>query len=286
MTEILCHFKDIIEKYDRFIFDQWGVLHNGHKPLGDAVRILETLKHHDKKIVLLSNSSKLADENDRNNKNIGISCDLYDDVITSGEAVNRALHQHHIKNIPYDNPNIYFIAWDENRGMVRGFAHHEVTDITHADMVICAGTIYDDIDDYANDLNQALQRQLPMVVANPDLWSMRPDGSLAMCPGYVAKTYEEMGGDVIWFGKPLAIMYQFCHDIMNGLENCLAIGDSLAHDIKGANDSGIDSLLIVNGVHRFDLKYDKNPMINISDVEELSKKYRAYPTYVMPILTL
>lgn len=286
MSEFLTHFKDIVGKYDRFIFDQWGVLHNGHYPLGESVQVLEYLKQQNKQVILLSNSSKLADHNNTMNRRIGIDNNLYCDVITSGEAVNRALNNGHI--MQKEKPTIYFIAWDDNRGMVRGFDHIETDDVNIADMIICAGTIYEDINDYYPDLNKALAKELPMIVANPDLWSMRPDGSLAMCPGYVAKTYEDMGGEVQWFGKPLPIMYQFCADVLGGLDNCLAIGDSLHHDIKGANDAGIDSLLIANGVHRFDLKCDQDikRIISNEDVQPLYEKYDAEAQYVMIMLNL
>ena len=112
MTKFITHFTDVIDHYDRFIFDQWGVLHNGHYPLGESVAILECLKQHHKQVILLSNSSKLADHNNDMNKRIGIDSNLYCDVITSGEAVNRALHQGQITQISH--PKIYFIAWDDN----------------------------------------------------------------------------------------------------------------------------------------------------------------------------
>ena len=40
-------------------------------------------------------------------------------------------------------------------------------------------------------------------------------------------------------------------------EKVLAIGDNLRTDIKGANNLNIDSLFIYSGVHRNELKKDK-----------------------------
>ena len=42
-------FNEIIKKYNFFLFDQWGVLHNGHKKFNDAERCLIKLRELKKK---------------------------------------------------------------------------------------------------------------------------------------------------------------------------------------------------------------------------------------------
>ena len=37
MTEIINNFSKIIDKYDFFILDQWGVMHDGHKGYQHAI---------------------------------------------------------------------------------------------------------------------------------------------------------------------------------------------------------------------------------------------------------
>ena len=37
-------FKNVINNYDYFLFDQWGVLHNGYKKFLEAEKCLEFLK--------------------------------------------------------------------------------------------------------------------------------------------------------------------------------------------------------------------------------------------------
>ncbi|GIR65502.1 MAG: hypothetical protein CM15mP70_06090 [Pelagibacteraceae bacterium] len=41
-------FKDLVDKYDYFLFDQWGVLHNGQKKFGKAEECLKLLKERNK----------------------------------------------------------------------------------------------------------------------------------------------------------------------------------------------------------------------------------------------
>ncbi len=50
--------KDIADKYDAFLLDQWGVLHDGKVAYDGAVHCLNELLSRGKLIVLLSNSSK------------------------------------------------------------------------------------------------------------------------------------------------------------------------------------------------------------------------------------
>ena len=62
-----------------------------------------------------------------------------------------------------------------------------------------------------------------------------------------AKIFKELGGHVIYFGKPYPDIYNFC---IQKNERVLAIGDNIRTDIKGANNMKFDSLFIINGVHK------------------------------------
>ena len=45
-------FRSLIDKYDFFLFDQWGVLHNGHYKFKDAENCLKLLKKNGLKITV------------------------------------------------------------------------------------------------------------------------------------------------------------------------------------------------------------------------------------------
>ena len=85
-----------------------------------------------------------------------------------------------------------------------------------------------------------------------------------MCAGSVAKVFEQLGGEVVYFGKPYKEVYKFC---FNSKDKVLAIGDNLRTDIKGANNLNIDCLFISDGVHR-------NEYQDISKLDLLLKKYK------------
>lgn len=69
--------------------------------------------------------------------------------------------------------------------------------------------------------------------------------------------------------------------------DCIGVGDSLHHDIKGANAAGIASLFITScGVHATELELSKfGEVANDNSVRALALKYDAYPTHVLPSFT-
>ena len=109
-------------------------------------------------------------------------------------------------------------------------------------------------------LEEAASRNLPMVCANPDLVVTLQGGIVANMPGQIAQRYEELGGTVTQFGKPDPKHFISClHNLGISTENTehisgvAHVGDSLEHDILGANAAGIDSIFVIGGIHAKDL---------------------------------
>lgn len=66
----------------------------------------------------------------------------------------------------------------------------------------------------------------------------------------------------------------------------IAVGDSLHHDIKGANASGIRSAFITGGIHATELGVNSfGEEAALSSVQALASKYDAYPSFVLPSFT-
>ena len=89
-----------------------------------------------------------------------------------------------------------------------------------------------------------------MVCANPDLEVIR-GGRRIICAGALAKRYEELGGDVLYYGKPYRPIYDSCLHLIGDPDpaRVLAIGDSLRTDIAGAVGMGMASILVLGGIH-------------------------------------
>jgi ribonucleotide monophosphatase NagD (HAD superfamily) len=63
---------------------------------------------------------------------------------------------------------------------------------------------------------------------------------------------------VRWHGKPYPSVYDSCLGLLGVADRrrILAIGDSLRTDIAGAAGAGIDSLLVVSGIHAAEFSRD------------------------------
>ena len=239
-------------RYDGFILDLWGVVHDGVAPLPGALDCLRGLIEAGKRIVLLSNAPRRSRDVVERINRIGVPGDLYHEVMSSGEEAWRYLKR---RNDPFYatlGRRCLHIGSERDTGIREGLGLEFVKTAEEAEFILNTGPAgWDDrIEDYTSVLGRALTRELPMVCANPDLVVMH-GGHLALCAGALAQWYEQRGGRVRWHGKPFRSVYDTCLDLL-GIDDrnrILAVGDSLRTDIAGAAGAGIDSVLIVGGIH-------------------------------------
>ena len=260
--------KDIIDSFDTFILDQWGVLHNGGDAFPEAVAALKFLKAHNKKVVILSNSGNTGTFSYSRLQESGISRDLYLDVLTSGDHMRHNFSSGKFKQL--GNQALYF-SWDNNHSVLADCSLTESTR-DEASFILCCGVDRGNLEAYLDDLKWACQHNLELVVSNPDLVAMQPDGTLKTCPGTIATAYQKMGGIVHWHGKPQQEIYRMCKELAGGWENALAVGDSLEHDIAGANGANISSLFITSGIHA-------NAISDQQSIEKLCNEYSVTPSF-------
>ena len=76
---------ELAPRYDGFILDLWGVVHDGVAPLPGALECLEALKAAGKRIALLSNAPRRSDDVVERITRIGVPARLYHHVMSSGE---------------------------------------------------------------------------------------------------------------------------------------------------------------------------------------------------------
>jgi len=277
-VSVISGLAEIAAAYDLFVVDQWGVLHDGQHAPPSAIDALAQLKNAGKTVVLLSNSGKPAAQSHERLKQLGIGPDLYDGVVTSGEDVRRHLDRRPDRFYQTLGSRFFIFAWDADRSLVEGLDYQEVDDPADADFIIAAGTEHPTIDPYRPAIDAAMKCNLPMICANPDLVTVAPTGELKICPGLIAQTYEEMGGTVRWHGKPTRDVYELCFAISGPFARGLGIGDSLLHDIRGAQQSGLDSLFVTGGIHGEHFNGAPQPEI----VAAVANEYDTQPTYAIP----
>jgi HAD superfamily hydrolase (TIGR01459 family) len=183
---------------------------------------------------------------------IGVPTELYHHVMSSGEEAWQHLFRRQDPFYASLGRRCLHIGSDRDTGIREGLSLKFVDSAKEAEFILNTGPAgWDDtIDDYAPLLQQALQRALPMVCANPDLVVLH-GGQLALCAGALAQWYEERGGRVRSHGKPFRSVYDTCLGLL-GIDDrsrVLAIGDSIRTDIVGAAGAGLDSVLVAGGIH-------------------------------------
>lgn len=281
--------RSLVDRYDTFIVDLWGTLHDGVTPYPGAIDALVRLQNCGKQVALLSNAPKRASWTAQFLTSLGIPESLYTTLLTSGESVYVALR---------DRPD----AWHRQLsgpcwllGSQRDTSLFDGLDLTLTDapdgagFCVATGTRVngEQVEDRRDELDRAIAAGIPMICANPDL--IVPAGSdLVLCAGAFARYYEENGGRVFWHGKPYSEIYRTLTDKLavamdrpvDG-ERVLAVGDGMSTDIAGASKLGFASALVAGGLHRRDLKLNWLGRPSPAAYEALAEQAKARPNHVL-----
>jgi len=240
----LNHLADIYERYDTFVIDLWGVIHNGIALNPKAIEAIDQLKKNSKKIVFLSNAPRPSSKVINFLLKMNMASKHLTNVVTSGEAAMHAINKNQFGKT-------FFHLGPPRDISVFERVKNNKTNLESCDFILCTGLFDEyenDLEYYKNFLKKYISKKL--VCTNPDLTVHRGDVE-ELCAGSVAKAFEELGGKVIYFGKPHNEVYKMC---FNSNEKVLAIGDNLRTDIKGANNLNLDCIFITDGVHRDEFK--------------------------------
>ena len=118
-----------------------------------------------------------------------------------------------------------------------------------------------------------------MFCANPDFETVEKKSKNIYCMGTIAQLYENMGGKIVILGKPNKHIYEEATKTLSNFpkNKMIAVGDSIFHDIKGANNFGIDSVLIASGIHS---KYFSKNQPSWQDDTNKLIKHNIIPTYI------
>ena len=235
--------REIASDYDALVCDVWGVLHDGQAARQEAVGALRQFRETRGRVVLLSNAPRPKRDVETMFKRLGVALDCYDEIVTSGIAARADLETR-------KPATMFHLGPERDRGIFEGLGI-ALTDIEQAGIVLNSGLFDDDVetpDDYKDRLARMKARGLLMLCANPD-WVVQRGGKLIWCAGALADAYEKIGGEVIYYGKPMTAIYDFVRAAAPDAKRMLAIGDGLHTDVKGANAAGIDALFIADGIH-------------------------------------
>ncbi|WP_343563725.1 TIGR01459 family HAD-type hydrolase [Kiloniella sp. b19] len=279
---------ELLNNYDGFVIDLWGVMHSGGQAFPEALEALKGLREAGKRIVILSNAPRRVDAVVARNREQGIAEEMADAVLSSGEVTWQNL-----KNPTGDfygtlGRKVFLIGPHRDNGMKKGLDLEFVEDPQDADFFLLCGLMEHsprDLDPtgYDDFLKPAAERGCPMVCANPDLVVVR-GGSRETCAGAFAERYEALGGRVQYHGKPHQDIYHRCAELMgvDDLSRAIAVGDSLRTDVTGANRAGMAALFIAGGIHQDQIGDLDSPQGKAA-LEELCNDYGTQPVAALPV---
>ena len=244
----------LASQYDGYIIDLWGTVHDGVRPYPGALECLAALRAAGKRVVLLSNAPRPAQVIATQLEGFGVTPDLYDGVMTSGEETHRQMQARTDPWFARLGSTILHIGGVHDLGLYEGLNIQRVSDVGMADFVMNTGPDLErgvtELEPYLPELRACLARNLPMICANPDRVVVK-GGNRQICAGALAAFYAGQGGDACWIGKPYPGVYQPVFDMLGvPRSRILAIGDALGTDIRGAAAVGVDSLWILGGIHQ------------------------------------
>ncbi len=249
---------ELASRYDGFIIDLWGVVHNGTQPYPGVLDCLARLRAARKRVAFLSNAPRRSSVVAKTLLTMGIAPSLYDDIVTSGEAVRDALKLRNDPGFRTLGERFYHLGPARDRDLFKGLPVSECPTPSEADFVLNTGpddrASEDDPNVFDAILTECLAAKLPMICANPDLEVVRA-GKRIICAGLLAERYAARGGLVLVRGKPDPAIYRSTLDLLGtNRRKTVAFGDSLRTDLAGAKAAAIDSVFVLSGIHDLSLE--------------------------------
>eukprot|EP00957_Ditylum_brightwellii_P188068 14318189-Ditylum_brightwellii.AAC.1 len=206
-------FQEILHRYDGFILDQFGVMHNGKDSLPGAVDCVNQLSALGKKLIILSNTSSPSTSALARLPSMGFDVKDFVGAVTSGEEASCYIKETYGCRTNENAPRkkALWFTWKKSLKDPIDFIHlcgdvDITSDVKEADFVIAHGTqivrggsedeeeegCIQDLGSFMEDgdlttsidgiLEQCKERDLPMVCANPDFVVLLSDGSTGHMP--------------------------------------------------------------------------------------------------------
>jgi HAD superfamily hydrolase (TIGR01459 family) len=256
--------RSIAENYDIFYIDLWGVIHNGINLHKNAIEALEEITKAKKQYVLLTNAPRPNKIVKSFLEKMGMNKEIRENVYSSGEAALSYLKKNSL------NEKFFHIGPPRDFDLFLDFKKNKMIEIEESSYLLCTG-LFEGKGENLNYYKELLKdyTNKKMICTNPDLIVDKGD-KRELCAGSVALVFKEMGGKVVYFGKPFPEVYN--QSIDNKEKKVLSIGDNLNTDIKGANLLNFDSLLISNGIHKDEIKKE--------GIDIISKKYEVVVNFI------
>lgn len=248
----------LLEGYDAFLLDAYGVLMHEGGPLPGACAFIDRLnRDRVPHFILTNDAAKLPVTTAKRLQRMGFAIDA-EAIITSGALLVNYFREHALSGKrtlvlgPMDSHRYAELAGGVLAGADEAFDVLVIGDesgypfLETMDTVLTA--LYRRLD---------VKAQLHLVVPNPDIVYPAGENAYGFAAGSVAAMFEGAlrlrypeRRDLRFarLGKPNRAIFDEGLRRIGNARRVAMIGDTLDTDIRGANDAGIDSILIGTGV--------------------------------------
>ena len=251
---------DLLDRYDGFLVDSFGVLVDGRGALPGAAELIAQLERRGKSYLIVTNdASRSADTMVERFARFGIAV-AREHILSSGDLIAP-----HFAANELAGSRCLVLGTDDSRRMVSQAGGQVCPIDADADcdaVIVCD----DDGFPFLEGINAALSalfrafdagRELHLILPNPDLIYPAGGGAFGFTSGAIAllleaalaRRYPERPPRFARLGKPHRPIFDEARRRLDG--QLLMIGDQLETDIAGALAAGIDAALVVTGVTRW-----------------------------------
>lgn len=247
--------RHVLPNYDVLLCDVWGVVHDGRIAIQSSCDSLLRFREGGGTVILVSNVPVPPDAVARILDDKQVPRSAWDDIVSSGGLALEHIAASHLERIhrigPPARDAAFFAALPPD------------VPLADADAIACTGPFDDRTEigeTYRERLREPARRGVQFLCVNPDL-VVHVGDELLPCAGALAVVYEELGGPVLWAGKPHAIAYEAGLRKAAALRGgkpidrarVLGIGDAVRTDLGSAAAAGVDAWFVAGGIHRDDV---------------------------------
>jgi len=231
------------------ILDMDGVLWRSNEPLCDLKELFSSFTNMQIKVLMITNNGlKTIDQYILKFDGFGVCIEPWQ-VLTSAMATGYLVKQH----FPDGGP-VYIM------GEKALFKTLEEFDLFHSEndaQAVVAGLTQQLTYDMLKNTSLMIQKGLPFYFTNPDPTYPSPEGNLPGAGTILAALETASGVKAQLAGKPLPFLFNVGLERLNSKPNeTLVVGDRLTTDIKGGQESGCKTALVLTGVSTEE-DYDK-----------------------------
>jgi HAD superfamily hydrolase (TIGR01450 family) len=251
------------QNYEAVLFDVDGTLIAGTKPLPGNAAILDWLREHNFPFFLLTNDGNHSPQQKCARIGLGGINIAPEEIISCAHAlVEAAIENKLIGKKVFVLGSLGDPCFAEAAGMQ---ITRNVDEISECAAIIVGEGTYNWQKNMNATINQLiLDPSVPLIVPNPDsYWPNGENGEIGIGAGgktrFMTGILAEMGIEVTpqFLGKPYKAVFHHTLEVMSKRfklnknphpEKVIMLGDSLASDIRGANNCGMTSALFLTGI--------------------------------------